>query len=308
MADVKSISQIQGRALLNPPQPLVVHAINPNDLKALLLLDKPKDASRKPIRLLCMSYTFSKKRTNAKAQAQTWMHKCDDYFFASDEDVEEDIEIADRSGEISTMKFRSINLHQIGGEKYNNIVNKVRTMCFFAYSKYMLRRQKTQPQYFKYWNTSEVKAEPGTYSGSHWDELSHKNGGMDYDWFYLSGDDNFVLVEHLRNYVGLDPSVSSAHASGTPLYLGRRYSHSNSEVNIFNTGGGGYLLNSHALAKLVSLMAKQETWWCKNHSYASEDVYMGGCLRTANPPIEAYDTRDSTGAERFHPFQPPVLY
>ena len=67
-------------------------AINPNDLKALLLLDKPKDASRKPIRLLCMSYTFSKKRTNAKAQAQTWMHKCDDYFFASDEDVEEDAE------------------------------------------------------------------------------------------------------------------------------------------------------------------------------------------------------------------------
>ena len=141
----------------------------------------------------------------------------------------------------------------------------------------------------------------------------------DFDWFFLSGDDTFVLPNNLRTYLAsltykdnkTDPRVHE-------YYVGRRfyYQHLSASVRtkheflrvkklLFNTGGAGYALSHATLRKFLSVVEDSET--CSaNEKTSAEDVMMAICLSYLG--IEATDTRDFEGRERFHHFLPGRLY
>ena len=79
-------------------------------------------------KILCMSYTFDKKHHKAAAQAKSWMHKCDTYFFASNK-VYFKCFPTRISIHLSFCKenktFNAIHMKQPGGERYKNMWNKV---------------------------------------------------------------------------------------------------------------------------------------------------------------------------------------
>ena len=88
--------------------------------------------------------------------------------------------------------------------------------------------------------------------------------------------------------------------NSTPLYLGRRFAQGGNLNLVFNTETAGYIMNRKALEHFV---ANAENRPC-SHKVRTRlsDVLVARCLRRSNPPVHAYDTRDSKGRERFHPF------
>jgi glycoprotein-N-acetylgalactosamine 3-beta-galactosyltransferase len=122
----------------------------------------------------------------------------------------------------------------------------------------------------------------------------------DYDYFFLGGEDLFVLVDNLRAYLGsLSPGPEADHFVGR-RFKGKGYSND----NYFNSGGAGYVLSRATLRKYVTIGYEHRD--CSAHEHTSqEDVMMARCLRVAFG-IGLTDTRDSQGRERFHPFAPGI--
>ena len=127
----------------------------------------------------------------------------------------------------------------------------------------------------------------------------------DFDYFIFGGDDYFVIPSNLKRYLA-SPEIRQANEEG-PLYLGRRFKANGQEDKIFNSGGAGYVFNRAALQLLYDNF-DQPPCQPKLHGFW-EDVMVSQCLRrpigqVGAKPVEAYDTRDPQGRERFHPFQP----
>jgi glycoprotein-N-acetylgalactosamine 3-beta-galactosyltransferase len=114
-----------------------------------------------------------------------------------------------------------------------------------------------------------------------------------------SGDDQYVIIEHLRKYL-LSPKIKSRNDRGEALYLGRRFNN----FQEFNTGGAGYVLNRKGL-ELLMRGFRSTGRPCESHRTSMEDHMVAQCLRSLG--IEAFDTRDDEGAERFHAFMPGVV-
>ena len=73
--------------------------------------------------------------------------------------------------------------------------------------------------------------------------------GADFEWFFIGGDDLFVVPSNLRAYLH-SKEVLEATAHGTkPLFIGRRFQQPRGQL--FNSGGAGYGLNRPALELLV---------------------------------------------------------
>ena len=72
----------------------------------------------------------------------------------------------------------------------------------------------------------------------------HDNYLDDYDYFWLGGDDFYLIVENLVNY------LASIHKpdSEDPLLLGHQIPRGNTN---FCGGGPGYVLNKMAVKKLI---------------------------------------------------------
>ena len=119
---------------------------------------------------------------------------------------------------------------------------------------------------------------------------------QDYDYFFLGGDDLFVIVDNLRAYLGsLSPGPDADH------FVGRRFKGYGKD-NYFNSGGAGYVLSRGTLQKYVTQGYENDS--CAAHDHTSmEDVMMAKCLRVVFG-IGLTDTRDSQRRERFHPFAP----
>mmetsp|Transcript_39012 Transcript_39012/g.82031 ORF Transcript_39012/g.82031 Transcript_39012/m.82031 type:complete len:556 (-) Transcript_39012:422-2089(-) len=121
----------------------------------------------------------------------------------------------------------------------------------------------------------------------------------DFDWFFIGGDDLFVLPLNLKTYL-----ASLTHKDGTnpdtkEYFVGRRFNSGGHDY--FNSGGAGYSLSRATLRKFLANI--DDAQHCAANARTSmEDVMIARCLRHLG--IHFTDTRDAKGRERFHPFAP----
>lgn len=157
----------------------------------------------------------------------------------------------------SDPRIPAINLLHKGKEEYDNMWQKVRSIWSFV--------------------------------GEHYKS--------DFDWFYIGGEDLFVVPQNLKNYLGtFDPTE--------PHFLGRRFK-GGGDGTYFNSGGAGYAISR---ASLQCLMDKFDEKACSPDRHTPmEDVMIGKCLKNACN-ISFSDTRDDQKRERFHPFAPAGHY
>ena len=119
----------------------------------------------------------------------------------------------------------------------------------------------------------------------------------DFDWFFLSGDDTFVVMENLRGYLASD-SVQAKVAEGKGCFLGRRMFLDASHV--FNSGGAGYILDRASLRLLTSSIVSADKSCSPMERTNTEDVKVSECL--AAKGIFPIDTRDEHLTERYVAF------
>ena len=156
-----------------------------------------------------------------------------------------------------------VNIQHWGEENYNGVWQKLRSIWAYIYSAY----------------------------------------AEDYDFFYLGGDDYYLIVENLRSFLASEEMVSAAGGEGwpSPLYLGRRVLDRHDLHEVLNHGGPGYVLNRAALKLLVEKAFMQES--CQPYRWKhSEDRFLGECFRGVS--VNPYDTRDHNHLHRFHIFTP----
>ncbi|KAL7529918.1 hypothetical protein ACHAXR_005802 [Thalassiosira sp. AJA248-18] len=121
----------------------------------------------------------------------------------------------------------------------------------------------------------------------------------DFDWFFIGGDDLYVLPHNLKTYL-----ASLTHKDGTDpkskeYFVGRRFNSGGNDY--FNSGGAGYSLSQATLRKFLAAM--DDARHCSAGAHTSmEDVMIARCLSYLG--IQFTDTRDAKGRERFHPFAP----
>jgi hypothetical protein len=122
----------------------------------------------------------------------------------------------------------------------------------------------------------------------------------EYEYFYLCGDDTYLIVENLRNYLGYVEQIRRDKYE--PLHLGHlvrvNMSHLGQTVT-FVGGGGGYVLNREALQRLV----RESIPKCfPDDATSMEDVYVSMCLQELG--IEPYDAVDELEEQLFQ-VRPP---
>jgi glycoprotein-N-acetylgalactosamine 3-beta-galactosyltransferase len=164
----------------------------------------------------------------------------------------------------------AIELTQQGTESYGNMWQKVRSMWLYAYDHYLDQ----------------------------------------YDYFYICGDDTYLLVENLRAYLAGDEIDRLLHGFldqiamrypeaqkwktqrprplliGQPQWRGRK-------SRVFPAGGNGYVLNRAA----VELYGQQGRPHLENLTDSREDVFMGEFLGSVGAPV--VNTQDQHGGWRF---------
>lgn len=196
-------------------------------------------------KVLCMIYTMADAHpTRVRAIRETWGGGCDGFLAFST---------------VSDPRIPAISIPHDGGESYDNMWQKVRSIWRFV--------------------------------GKHYAD--------DFDYFFLGGDDLFVLPHNLRSYLATVGSPDELR------FLGRRFK-GYGQNNYFNSGGAGYTLSRGTLKLFVSKGLDNPK--CGPAAETSmEDVMIAQCLRRAFD-IGLTDTRDKQGRERFHPFSPGSHY
>ena len=123
----------------------------------------------------------------------------------------------------------------------------------------------------------------------------------DYDFFHLGGDDLYILVENLKQFLG---RLHMSTPQATPLFLGQWIKRPGDQVP-FVAGAPGYTLNRAALIALVTKALPK----CQvNTKIAAEDRMVSKCFRTILN-VTPGDTRDVlTGEQQYHDCDPHHLY
>lgn len=166
-------------------------------------------------------------------------------------------------------KLSAVEILHEGPEEYNNIWQKVRSMWSYIYDNYYEK----------------------------------------YDWFHIGGDDLFLIVENMRQYLESEEIRTAANGGTylpfgketmqTPLLLGRRFAYMGNMDEIFNSGGSGYTMNKAALKLLVT--EGFPNYFPHAHTF-SEDTMVAKIFRKLG--VLPYDTKDEDGGERYMPFLP----
>ena len=120
----------------------------------------------------------------------------------------------------------------------------------------------------------------------------YKNHFQDYDWFVKADDDTYMIVENLR-YLLKDFDTNR------PIFFGRKFKPFATQG--YFSGGAGYVLSKEALRRFVET-GLSDPVLCREDAEGSEDVEMGKCLEKLG--VEAGDSRDQEGRNRFFPFLP----
>jgi glycoprotein-N-acetylgalactosamine 3-beta-galactosyltransferase len=119
----------------------------------------------------------------------------------------------------------------------------------------------------------------------------HRHYLMKYDFFFIGGDDVFVIAENLKH------SLKDYDPDKTPLYLGGAMTRHPLIRKRYCGGGSGYVLNRACLRVLVEQMFDKPE--CRPLEIRSdEDVIISDCLRPIVNCTHSVDEHDET---RFHP-------
>lgn len=131
---------------------------------------------------------------------------------------------------------------------------------------------------------------------------------LEYDFFYICGDDTYLIMENLKSLLTSPQFVTYAGGTGypNPIYLGD-WIHPSwlpqyHDSFYYMGGGSGYVLNRSTLRALV-----EQVWpICHNTTDKSmEDLFMGACLEEVLN-VTGYDARDDDGRDRFIGIDPIV--
>ena len=206
-------------------------------------------------RLLCGIYTYSKRQEMANTIAETWGWKCDGFFAASTKTVSNVYDPSIQySNGTNVEALGSVDLPHLGKERYNNMWQKTRSILCYMHDNYL----------------------------------------EEFEFFFLSGDDTYVIVENLRqtiHYLG--------EAAWTdPLYLGHWVPYG-SRGGYYCGGGPGYVLNRKSLEILVKDVLPN----CRpDLQVSAEDRVLGECFKTVG--ITGNHSVDASNAQRFHGMDP----
>jgi len=121
----------------------------------------------------------------------------------------------------------------------------------------------------------------------------------DHDWFFIGGDDLFVMPHNLKTYLASLARKDGADPTTHEYFVGRRFNSGGHDY--FNSGGAGYTLSQATLRTFLAAMDDTQHCSAKGHT-SMEDVMIARCLKHLG--IRFTDTRDAAGRERFHPFAP----
>jgi len=125
----------------------------------------------------------------------------------------------------------------------------------------------------------------------------HDNYLEHFEYFYLAGDDTHLIVENLRNYLGLMEEEQGLNAT---LFAGQL--HLGHDMDYFVSGGGGYVMNRLTLKRLV----RERLSKCSPHKLSPlEDMTVSACLQKMG--VSATDAADARGAQRFHYMDPDLV-
>ncbi|GFH50411.1 hypothetical protein CTEN210_06887 [Chaetoceros tenuissimus] len=178
------------------------------------------------------------------------------------------------------LSIRTINLVHNGPEAYNNMWQKVRSMWIYAYENFL----------------------------------------YDFDYFHISGDDSYVVVDNMRSYLqgkeielllhGYIDNFSKPYFEKTkkwtnmkngqkrPLLLGIPLVKGK---DVFPQGGGGYTLNREALRLIGKKDGPLHTMLADKVD-SREDAFIAALLSAEDTYVS--DTRDKKGAFRYIPYRP----
>nr|XP_029710299.1 LOW QUALITY PROTEIN: glycoprotein-N-acetylgalactosamine 3-beta-galactosyltransferase 1 [Aedes albopictus] len=113
----------------------------------------------------------------------------------------------------------------------------------------------------------------------------------DADWFYKADDDTYAVLENLRYLL-------YPYSPSYPIHFGCKFK---MEVKQgYMSGGAGYVLSKEAVRRFIEEAIPNKN--CRQDNGGSEDVEIGKCLELVN--VEAGDSRDSLGRNRFFPMAP----
>ncbi len=130
-------------------------------------------------------------------------------------------------------------------------------------------------------------------------EYLYANYANQADWFLKVDDDTYVVMENLRYFLAdKDPSE--------PIYFGRRLQ-SGINTDGYMSGGAGYVISKRGLAQVITKGFPNHPAVCPSEEFVdshpgiAEDRVLGICMQTAG--VNAGDSRDAAGRERFHPLE-----
>jgi glycoprotein-N-acetylgalactosamine 3-beta-galactosyltransferase len=86
----------------------------------------------------------------------------------------------------------------------------------------------------------------------------------DFDWFFLGGDDLFVMPHNLKTYLASLMYKDKADPKVDEYYVGRRFSEWGETP--FNSGGAGYTLSRATLRKFLTVIDDEEHCSAKKHT------------------------------------------
>lgn len=141
-----------------------------------------------------------------------------------------------------------------------------------------------------------------------WTSVAQSQLLDEYDFFLLSGDDVYVIVENLKDYlkyISYKAKRENRESSDPPIFIGRKMQQN--KLLWFYHGGSGYVMNRAAVRILVDLFERRPAECLTNVHTSMEDVMTARCLLHGG--ISTFDVKDPVnGKHIFHPHTPAEAY